>query len=157
MVNVPTGVWVNEKGRIVRPGEVAYSSDKSFTVGGRTLTVQGDIYVTALRDWVEKGEKSAYALPRQDLAKRLKGRGRAEAEADCSFKLGVYFHEAGKPELAARYWKQAQELNPESWNYHRQDWAFTPAEAGKKWFAKFLGLDGRPYYAPLDLAKPEKK
>ena len=33
MVNVPTGVWINEQGRIVRPNEVAFVDDrfKNFT------------------------------------------------------------------------------------------------------------------------------
>ena len=33
MVNVPTGVWIDEKGRIVRPNEVAFADDrfKQFT------------------------------------------------------------------------------------------------------------------------------
>jgi AhpC/TSA family len=33
MVNVPTGVWINEEGKIVRPNEVAFVYDrfKTFT------------------------------------------------------------------------------------------------------------------------------
>ncbi|MGH9141580.1 MAG: hypothetical protein ACRD2I_10635 [Vicinamibacterales bacterium] len=27
---------------------------------------------------------------------------------------------------------RAQTLNPDDWNYHRQEWSFTPSEAGKK-------------------------
>lgn len=157
MSNVPTGVWIDEKGRIVRPGEVAYSSDKSLTLGGKKLTVEGDIYVAGLRDWVEKGYNSVYALNRDRLTKRLKPRATAEAEADASFKLAVYFHKAGNRELAGKYWEQAQKLNPDSWNYHRQDWSFTPQEASRKWMAKFQGLGDKPYYAPLEMPKPEKK
>jgi hypothetical protein len=40
---------------------------------------------------------------------------------------------------------------PDSWNYHRQAWSFTPAEAGPKWMTKFLNLGDAPYYPPLDL------
>jgi hypothetical protein len=157
MFNVPTGVWIDERGRVVRPGEVAYSSDKSLTLGGKKLTIEGDIYVSALRDWVARGEASRYALGRDELSRRLRPRTPAQAEADASFQLGVYFHKAGKTDLAAKYWQRAQALNPDSWNYHRQEWSFAPQEAGKKWMAKFLGLEDRPYYAPLDIPRDERK
>jgi hypothetical protein len=157
MINVPTGVWIDERGRVVRPGEVAYSSDKSLTLGGKKLVVEGDIYVAALRDWVANGDASRYALRGEALARRMRNRTPKEAEADAAFQLGVHLFKSGKPEAAAKYWQRAQTLNPESWNYHRQEWSFTPQEAGKKWMAKFLALEDRPYYAPLDLPRDERK
>ena len=157
MTNVPMGVWIDERGRIVRPPEPAWTSDRSFTAGGKTITTQGEAYVAALRDWVDKGERSAYALAAEQLRGRLPRRGKAESEADAAFRLGAWLQLAGKREPAAQYWRRAQELNPDSWNYHRQDWSFTPDEAGKKWLAKFLGLGERPYYPPLELEKPAPK
>lgn len=44
----------------------------------------------------------------------------------------------------------AQALNPDSWNYHRQDWSFTPAEAGINWQRKVQTLGDKPYYRPID-------
>jgi len=49
--------------------------------------------------------------------------------------------------------ERAQALNPDDWNYHRQEWSFTPAEAGKKWLEKFQKTK-EPYYPKLDL-KPK--
>jgi hypothetical protein len=69
-------------------------------------------------------------------------------ETDASFKLAVWFHEKGNSALAAKYWEHAQQLNPDDWNYHRQEWTFTPQEAGKKWREKFDKLD-QPYYPKL--------
>ena len=77
-------------------------------------------------------------------------------EADASFKLAVYFHDNGNQELASKYFEHAQQLNPNDWNYHRQEWSFTPKEAGKKWMDKFQKLD-TPYYPKLDLPDPAKK
>ncbi len=73
-------------------------------------------------------------------------------EADASFKLGVWFHENKNDELARKYFEQAQKLNPDDWNYHRQDWSFTPEEAGKKWLEKFQSTKGE-YYPTLDIKK----
>jgi len=151
MVNVPTGVWIDEAGRMVRPPEVAYSNKLSMF----GVTVEGDRYVDALRDWVEKGEKSEFALTPDQLAERLPKPDTNLSLADAHFKLAVYLHEQDKTELAQKHWEEAQRLAPDDWNYHRQDWSFRKGEAMKRWMQKFRALDGKDYYAPLDL--PEVK
>lgn len=151
MVNVPTGVWIDEEGRIVRPNEVAYSSDVSLAVGGKRIEAKGASYVAALRDWVAKGAESAFVMSPEEMAAQLSQRTPEEATAEAAFQLGVYFHEKGNPEKAEQYWKQAQELRPDSWNYHRQDWSFTPEEASRNWLQKFQALGDDPYYEPLTL------
>jgi hypothetical protein len=153
-INVPMGVWIDEKGRVARPAEPAWNSDQVMKIAdGKNIVTEGEAYTTALRDWVKNGDRSAYALSDEEFARRVKPRSPAEMEADASFKLAVYFHEKGRNELAAKYWERAQRLNPDDWNYHRQEWSFTPAEAGKKWMDKFQKLD-QPYYPKLDI-KPD--
>src|SRR5207245_11457129 len=61
-VNVPTGVWIDERGRVVRPGEPAWTSSRTDTYGGKPLVTEGDLYVAALSDWVMNGERSPYVL-----------------------------------------------------------------------------------------------
>jgi hypothetical protein len=51
-----------------------------------------------------------------------------------------------------KYWHRARELNPDDSNYHRQEWSFTPQQAGRKWTEKFQKFEG-PYYPKLDIAK----
>ena len=51
MVNVPTGVWIDEEGRIVRYNEGTYA--KSHKMG--TIEFGRDDYLPAVRDWIEKG------------------------------------------------------------------------------------------------------
>ncbi len=156
MVNVPTGVWIDEQGRIVRPNETAYSSDVSLTLGGKSIAVNGADYVAGLRDWIEKGDQSEYAMSPEEVAKRVAPRTTGEEEAEAYFQMGNHFHRAGDAVRADRYWGKAQTLRPDSWNYHRQDWSFTPSEAGPNWMKKFLGLGDAPYYAPLELpARPQ--
>lgn len=151
MVNVPTGVWINEEGRIVRPNEVAYSRMTTLTLGGKTLSADGDAYVAALRDWVAKGAESEFAMTPEEIAARMQPQTDSKATAEAEFQLGVYFKVNGEDEKASTHWKRAQELRPEDWNYHRQEWSFTPSEHGRKWLEKFQALGDEPYYEPLEL------
>ena len=155
-INVPMGIWIDERGRVVRPAEPAWTSDSTLKIGQKSIVTEGAAYTAALRDWVSKGEKSAYALSDEEFARRVKPRSAAAMEADANFKLAVYFHEKGNRERAEKYFAQAQKLNPDDWNYHRQDWSFTPDQAGKKWLEKFNSLD-QPYYPKLEIQPPPKK
>lgn len=149
-LNVPMGLWVDETGRVVRPAEPAWTTNTTLKIGARSITTEGEPYIAALRDWVRQGGRSSYVLSDEEFARRVKPRSEAEMEADASFKMAVWFHKNAKPELAAKYWRRAQELNPKDWNYHRQEWSFTPQEAGKKWLDKFQRLD-TPYYPKLEM------
>ena len=150
MANVPTGVWIDEEGLIVRSNEVAYSRDVDFVNG--TIKVNGADYVAALTDWVEHGPESRHALTPEEVVARLRSPDDDEAMADASFKLGVFLYRDGDTEGATALWDKAQVLRPESWNYHRQDWSFLlKEEASQNWLHKFEALDGKPYYAPLVL------
>jgi len=153
-INVPMGIWVDERGRVVRPAEPAWTTDSTLKVGDKAIVTEGKPYLAALRDWVAKGEKSTFVLSDDEFSKRVKPRSANDMEADASFKLAVYFHDHNQPELAAKYWTRAQQLNPEDWNYHRQEWSFTPNEAGKKWLDKFQKLD-HTYYPKLEIEKPK--
>jgi hypothetical protein len=154
-INVPMGIWIDERGRVVRPAEPAWTTNSTLKIGTKSIVTEGEPYLAALRDWVAKGDKSSYVLSDEEFARRVKPRSAAEMEADTSFKLAVYFHASGNNELAAKYFERAQKLNPDDWNYHRQEWSFTPQEAGKKWLEKFNTLD-QPYYPKLEI-KPEPK
>jgi hypothetical protein len=154
-INVPMGVWIDERGRVVRPAEAAWTYSRTTKYGDRTITTEGDVYLAAIRDWVKKGDKSEFALSDEEFAKRVKPRSANEMEADASFKLGVWFHENKNDEAAAKYFERAQTLNPDDWNYHRQEWSFTPSEAGKKWLEKFNAAKD-DYYPKLDIKTPPK-
>jgi hypothetical protein len=150
---VPTGVWIDERGRVVRPGEPAWTTSRTQMFAGKPLVTEGAEYIAGIRDWVANGERSTYALSDADFAARVKPRSPNEMDADASFALAVWFHHLGNAALAKKYFENAQALNPDDWNYHRQDWSFTPGEAGAKWLDKFQKLE-KPYYPTLEL-KPK--
>jgi peroxiredoxin len=152
MVNVPTGVWIDEQGKIARPSEVAYSRNVSLLA----IKVEGDKYVEALRDWVKNGEKSQFVVDADRVQERLSTPSKEAALADANFKLAVYFHQQQDDARANKYFAEAQRLQPDDWNYHRQQWSFDPQSALKLWMQKYTALQGKPYYEPL-VIEPQGK
>lgn len=150
IINVPSGIWVDEQGRIVRPAEVSYS--KQQKIMGQLIG--DDRYARGVRDWVEKGPDSAFALAPEAISKKLQARPRDLRLADAHFKLGVYFFEHDQRDQAASHWQQSQKLNPDSWNYHRQEWSFDKSKEMTNWLAKVRKLGDRPYYDPVEFPQP---
>lgn len=122
--------------------------------GGKPLVTEGEEYVAAIRDWVANGERSTFALSDDAFVARVKARSSSEMDADANFAMAVWLHNTGDDASAKKYFERAQALNPDDWNYHRQDWSFG-SEAGTKWMEKFQKLD-QPYYPKLEL-KPKDK
>lgn len=148
MVNVPTGVWIDEHGRIVRPGEVAYT--QGFKILGKT--VGDDRYVPGLRDWVAKGDQSEFVMNSAKLRQKAAPRSENLKQAELEFLLGAYLQENGDHQGAKEHWAVAQKLDPDNWNYHRQDWSFDQKTAMRNWIRKVGGLKGKPYYEPIEFS-----
>jgi hypothetical protein len=154
MVNVPTAVWINEQGRIVRPNEVAYVDNRFKPLHG----VDAGPYLDGIRDWVENGDKSAFALGEAELHARMKPQNPDHALAAAEFALAEYLYRTGNGSDAIAHYKEAQRLNPESWNYKRQAWALSNAERdyGTSFGKEVAKLRGKPYYAPRQLPEVKK-
>ena len=154
MVNVPTAVWIDEQGRIVRPNEVAFIDDryKSFT------NMESAPYIDAIRDWAANGEKSIYVLDETDLKARLKPHGVERARADAEFALGEYLYKQGKSVDAIPHFKEAQRLDPDNWNYKRQAWALSDADRdyGTNFRKEVQKLKGKPYYERRKMPETKK-
>ena len=144
-LNVPSGAWIDEEGKVIRPGEPAWTTDRTYKYGEKAVVTQGTEYVAALRDWVRKGPSSRFALDDAEFARRVQPASKTAMEADASFQLGAWFQEKGQGDRATHYFERAQRLNPDDWNYYRQAWSFTPKESGQKWLEKFQQSD-EPYY-----------
>jgi len=121
MVNVPTGAWIDERGKIVRPNEVAFVDDRFKTFSG----LDSEPYLTALKDWVDNGSKSVYAMSEEKLRDKLSAGNADFAMAAAEFGLGQYLYKAGRLQQAIAHFKEAQRLNPKDWNYKRQAYALS--------------------------------
>jgi hypothetical protein len=145
LVNVPSAVWIDESGTIRRIDEGTYATTHKM---GEFEFGRAD-YAPMLVDWVTQGNKSEHvqAAVSPDSWNAV---DQDAARADPAFKLGVYFHKQGDEVKANHYWETAQALDPRSWNYARQDWSFTPEEAGPNFQKKVETMDGRPFYQPIE-------
>ena len=154
MVNVPTAVWIDERGRIVRPNEVAFIDDrfKSFT------NMESAHYIDAIRDWAARGAKSIYVLSDDELKARLRPVNEERLKADAEFALGEYLFKQGKGADAIPHFKEAQRLDPDNWNYKRQAWALSDADRdyGTNFRKEVQKLNGKPYYEPRKLPEAKK-
>lgn len=152
LINVPSGVWIDEQGKIMRIDEGNYT--KEHKLGA--IEFGSNDYVPALKDWLAKGAESEYVWTAKEVSERIIARTPDAERAEPAFKLGVYFHRKGNEAKANQWWEESQKLNPDSWNFHRQDWSFTKSEATVKWMQKVGKLNGKPYYRPLDLPVAEE-
>ena len=149
MVNVPTGVWINEQGRIVRPTEVAFVDDRFKNFTG----LDSAPYLNALRDWLEKGDKSVYVMSEEKLRERLTQNDPTFILAAAEFGLGEHLYRSGHPTEAIAHFKEAQRLNPKSWNYKRQAYKLSAEGDYGTTFAKEVEKAGgsKVYYPAPDL------
>ena len=140
LINVPSGVWIDEQGKIMRIDEGNYT--KEHKLGA--IEFGSNDYVPALKDWLAKGAESEYVWTAKEVSERIIARTPDAERAEPAFKLGVYFHRKGNEAKANLWWEESQKLNPDSWNFHRQDWSFTKSEATVKWMQKVGKLNGKP-------------
>ena len=161
MTNVPNAVWINEEGRIVRPVEPAGSTDGFRKMDLQTRKMPPEeiersrqtraTYLDGLRDWARRGEASAWALPPEEVRKRLRGVSPEEALARAHFQLGEYLWEHGNRSRARANFDDAIRLHPESWEYKRQAWDLE--EQGKSMGPEFWkavqALGDKKYYPDI--------
>jgi hypothetical protein len=146
--NVPAGVWIDEKGRIVRGPEVASGMQRS---ADGTERVPHEKYLNALRDWVKRGEESVYVRQGRRGEAVAIGQTAESAQAAAAFRLGVHLHGQGHSAEAIPHFKRAHELSPENWNYKRQAWNLGDIERDYGTTMQVERERGIPMHAPLEL------
>jgi peroxiredoxin len=145
MTNVPTAVWIDEHGHIVRPPDVAFPSDQLREITG----VASGPFLDALRAWVKEG--------RTPSADEARGRQIAptaeEEEARAEFALAWQLHHRGRVDAAERHFARAEQLAPLDFTIRRGS---LPIRGKDPMGADFVPLygewlaAGRPYYGRGD-------
>jgi len=146
VINVPTGIWIDEQGRIARPNDAVFGTDTFKDMHG----IASGPHLDALRAWVTTG-----ALPfgsdddvraHQVLPTPEEQRARAE------FTLACHLHRAGRTEAAERHFVRAGELAPHDWTIRRGSMPIRGLDPmgealvplWNEWAAA-----GMPYYPPM--------
>jgi hypothetical protein len=155
VVNIPNVVWIDEQGMIVRPAEPGWPGGRQDLPAGlaagvgklgrarraptpppdglplSTLLSTGQdrgSYADAIRDWVEKGADSHYALSPDEVVARSQPRSMSESEGAAHFELANHLWRAGLRDLAIMHFNECARLQPENWTYKRQAWSLVGAE-----------------------------
>ena len=112
IINVPTILWIDEQGRIVRPNEVAFGTDTFKDLTG----IESGPFLESVRAWAKEGKlpftpeqvRRNQMLPSAD-----------EQLAKVEFALGWYLHREGRKDAAARHFARAGELSPDDFTVRR--------------------------------------
>ena len=139
-MNVPSGIWIDEEGVIVRPPEPAFpgkaviaelpipkeAPPRIFEMMQETAKMRVDPprYLAALRDWVEHGAEARHVLAPDEVVARSTPRPPEFSRAAACFELGQHLHRAGHPDDAVPWFREAHRLQPHNWTYKRQAWEF---------------------------------
>jgi hypothetical protein len=153
-VNVPSAVWIDEEGRIVRIDEGTYSQIHEFGEGDQKITFGNDVYAPALKDWVKNGAASKHVQPAETVRSHIRQHSEDQLRADAAFNLGNLFRRHGQEEKAERYWAMAEALNPDSVNFFRQNLTLTAEGSAGATFQQRIGeymTQGKPWYRELDI------
>jgi hypothetical protein len=163
MVNVPQAVWIDERGRIVRPTESAGAYEGFRKMDRVTRQMPEDVaritadakttYVAAVRDWVLNGPASRHVFDPAAARARVRVPSEDVARAHAAFRLGQHLIRRGQGEEGDRWLVEASRLHPESWCIWRQraevnelGRASSPA-----FWERVDALGERRYYAPVDM------
>ena len=142
VINIPSSVWIDENGMIVRPAEAAPAPPRAAgsapgfsmpaDVPQRFVEIMAEAakikkdtqaYHAALRDWVESGAASRFALSPDEVVARSRPRDNAKALGHAHFQLATQLEMDGHHNAAVHHFREAHRLVPDSWTFRRQAWS----------------------------------
>lgn len=145
LANVPTILWIDEDGRIVRPNDVAFGDDRFQRFTG----LESARHLNALRAWV-RGEAPALTEEQVRAWQRLPTP--AEQRARAEFGLGMWLHTQGRAEAAERHFVRAGELAPHDFTIRRGSMrmrGLDPMGPEFRQMSREWAAAGNSYYLPL--------
>ncbi len=142
VVNIPSSVWIDESGRIVRPAEaapappqpanskprLAFPPDmpqRMVDIMAEAAKIRRDAegYHSALRDWVARGADSRFALSPHEVVERSRPRDADKARGHAHFQLASQLEIDGHHTAAVQHFREAHRLVPDNWTFRRQAWS----------------------------------
>jgi hypothetical protein len=149
VINIPSAVWIDETGTIVRPAEAAPSpkprprntappqlppGTPERVLGMMTeaakIPSDSETYHAALRDWINNGADSRFALSAEQVIERSRPRDDNVALGHAHFELASALELKGHHSAAIEHFRKAHELVPDSWTFRRQAWSLEPGPEG---------------------------
>lgn len=112
IINVPTVIWIDEDGRIVRPHDAQFPNDNLIAFHGKPAAP----HLEALRRWVVDGEPPLSAAEVREATRYPTDE---EQLARAHFRVGVHLLRDGREEAAARHFAIGGELAPDDWTIRR--------------------------------------
>lgn len=148
VINIPSSIWIDEDGVIVRPAEAAPPPPapdgqpafqmppempdrmRQIMAEASKIVTDADAYHAALRDWLAKGSNSEFALSPDEVIARSRPRDQNVALGHAHFELASALEQAGDHDAAIKNFRKAHELVPDSWTFRRQAWSLEPGAEG---------------------------
>ena len=146
MVNVPTVVWLDERGRIVRPNDVAFGTDTFRAITG----IASARHLGLVRAW---GRGSLPPLDEAEIRRGLSLPSEIDQQARAEFGLGQWLFEQGRREAAGRHFTRAGELAPHDFTIRRGTMPMRGVDPMGPDFRQMLAewtRAGHRYYRPLE-------
>jgi hypothetical protein len=163
VVNVPQAIWIDERGRIVRPAEPAGAYEGFRKMNRATREMPEDVlrlttqakttYVNAIRDWVLRGAESEHALAAEGARAHLPTITEDMATAHAMFRLGQFLVRHGEHDEGARWLAEASRRHPDSWCIWRQQAGVNEMgfAALPDFWARVDALGDKRYYVRVDM------
>ncbi len=163
VVNVPQAIWIDERGRIVRPAEPAGAFEGFRKMNRATREMPEDVarttaqaratYLDAIRDWVVRGAESEHAFRPDQARAHLPALTEDVLTAQAMFRLGQFLMRRGEHEEGDRWRAEASRRHPDSWCIWRQRAGVNEQgfAALSDFWQRVDALGDKRYYARIDM------
>jgi hypothetical protein len=132
IVNVPTVLWIDEDGRIVRPADTAMGDDRFRAFAN----VDSSVHHDRLRQWVRTGERDLD----DDGVRAFQERPTPEVQrARLHRRVALVLHDRGETDAARVHLIAAEQLAPFDWTIRRGNMPLEGDDPFGDRFFEFVG------------------